>query len=134
MESSTLQKPPRRYSVLVSDDDAETRQTLGDVLSSDGFATFLASCGGEALDIFQRELIDLLVMDMFMPDLTGLETLQMIRRISTRRVPCIFVTGRAEDEELRRQAMLADAFTVLPKPISVNLVRAAVRLVLKRYC
>ncbi len=132
MAIGTIQKAPRRYSVLVSDDDAGCRQTLGDVLEADGFETFLACCGEEALSIFRRELIDLLVMDMFMPDLTGLQTLDMIRRTSTRRIPCIFVTG-CDDERLLADAMAADAFTVIPKPISAGLIRAAVRLALKRY-
>jgi DNA-binding response OmpR family regulator len=133
MPNSTLQRPSRRYSVLVGEDDADCRESLGDVLASDGFETFLASCGEEALDIFQSTLIDLLVMDMCLPDLTGLEIFDAIKRIARRTVPCIFVTGQADDDELRRQAMLADAFTVLPKPVSANLIRAAVRLALKRY-
>jgi len=132
MPNSTLQKRSRRYSVLVSDDSDECRETLGELLEADGFEAFLACNGEEAMTIFQRELIDLLVMDMLMPGLSGLQTLQMIRQRSRRPVPCIFITA-TDSPELRRQAMQAEAFTVLPKPISADLVRAAVRLALKKY-
>ena len=118
--------------MLVSDDSDECRETLGDLLEADGFETFLAANGEEAMSIFQQELIDLLIMDMLMPGLTGLQTLQMIQQRASRQVPCIFVTA-TDSQELRRQAMQAEAFTVLPKPISAGLVRAAVRLALKKY-
>ena len=131
MTDATLQKAPKRYSVLVSDDDESCRESMGELLDSDGYETFLARCGMEALEIFRRELIDLLVMDMFMPDLTGLQTLRQIRTITRRPVPCIFVTG-CQDDSLLEKAMLADAFTVIPKPVSANMIRAAVRLALNR--
>jgi len=132
MIDAKLQKPNRRYRVLVSDDNDEARDTITALLESDGFDLYSAASGEEAVEVFQHQPVDLLIMDMYMPGITGLQTLELIRQIAHRSVPCIFVTA-TDSEELRRQAMVAGAFTVLRKPVSADLVRAAVRLALKKY-
>ncbi|HMF15940.1 MAG TPA: response regulator, partial [Gemmataceae bacterium] len=75
----TAYKP---YSILITDDDAGCREALRDIVEPEGFRTFLASSGEEALDIVREEPVHLALLDMHMPRLSGLETLELVRQIN----------------------------------------------------
>jgi len=108
------------YGILITDDDTASREALRDIVAARGYRTFLASCGEEALDIAQAEPVHLALLDMHMPTMTGLETLQLLRQWHAR-MPCILVTADAT-ESLMRQAQLARVFSVIPKPVSRGVV------------
>jgi len=119
------------YSILITDDDAGCREALRSIVEGEGFRTFLAASGEEALDIVREEPIHLALLDMNMPTLTGLETLTLVRQINAM-LPCILVTADATDV-LMRQALSARAYSVIAKPVSKNVVlytvvRALVRV------
>ena len=119
------------YSILITDDDNGCRESLRDIIESEGFRTRLASSGEEALDIVRQEPVHLALFDMHLPALTGLETLQLVRQINEL-LPCILVTADAT-EALMRQALRARAYSVIAKPVSKNVVlytvvRALVRV------
>lgn len=116
-------------SILITDDDRSFRETLGGVLQPQGFRTLLAGDGEEALDIVRHETVHLLLVDMHMPRLTGLETLEQARQIRER-LPCILMSADA-DEALVEQALAAHVFSVLAKPISRLRITATVRLALQ---
>lgn len=111
---------PRPYSILITDDDPGCRETLRDIVEPEGFRTFLAGSGEEAVDIVREEPIHLALLDMHLPRMTGLETLELVRQINTI-LPCILVTADAT-EELMRRAFSAHAFSIIPKPVSKNVV------------
>src|SRR5262245_29560679 len=92
----------RDYSILIADDDTSCRQALRDIMEPEGFRTLLASSGEEALDIVREADVHLILLDMYMPTLTGLETLQLVRQIKEM-LPAILITGDA-NETLIRQA------------------------------
>jgi DNA-binding NtrC family response regulator len=126
--TKTTSKP---YSILITDDDANCREALRDIVEPEGFRTYLASSGEEAVDIVRGEPVHLALLDMHMPRLTGLETLELVRQINEV-LPCILITGDA-NAELMRQAFRARAYSVIPKPVSKNVViymvvRALVRV------
>jgi CheY-like chemotaxis protein len=121
----------KMFGILITDDDRGCRETLREIVEPEGFRTFLASSGEEALEIQREEAIHLALLDMQMPRLTGLETLELMRQINAL-LPCILVTADAT-EELMRQAFRARAYSVIPKPVSKNVVlytvvRALVRV------
>jgi len=121
----------RPYSILITDDDGGCREALRAIMEPEGYRTLLASSGEEALDIVREEPVHLALLDMHMPRLTGLETLQLLRQIHAM-MPCILVTADAT-EQLIRQAYQARAYSVIPKPINKNVVlytvvRALVRV------
>lgn len=105
-------------SLLITDDDCDLRETLGMAFARRGFHTLTAGDGEEALRIVQSTPIHLLLLDMNMPRLTGLETLQRVRRIS-QRLPCILMSADM-DEDLAQRAFQAQAFHVLAKPIRIS--------------
>ena len=103
-------------SILITDDDQQFREAVRGVLVPRGYRTLLAGSGSEALDIVQREDVHVVLLDMHMPCLTGLETMRLVKQRKSR-LPCILLSGRMDDE-LRRQAEAAQAFEVLAKPVS----------------
>lgn len=121
-----------RFSILITDDDEDSRESLREIVEPEGFRTLLAGSGEEALDIVQSRPVHLLLCDMHMPRLTGLETLQLVRQLNAI-LPCILVSA-AVDEELVRQALLARAYSVIAKPVSKNvLIYTVVRALVKVY-
>lgn len=102
-------------SLLITDDDRDFRETLAEVFASRGYQPILAGDGGEALEIVRQRPIHLLLLDMHMPRVSGLETMRTLRREHLA-IPCILLSA-ALDEEIIAQAHAADAFSVLPKPI-----------------
>ncbi len=103
-------------SILITDDDLDFRETLRVVLEPRGFRTLLAGDGEEALRIVHREDVHVVLLDMHMPKLTGLETIRQLKQFKSR-IPCILLSAGL-DELLIRQAQLAEAFSVLSKPIT----------------
>lgn len=101
-------------SLLITDDDAAMRQTLCGLFEPRGFRTLTAGNGEEALEIVERERIHLLLLDMHMPRLTGLETIRRVRQRHNR-LPCILLSAALSDA-LAEEARRADAFSVLAKP------------------
>ena len=96
-----------------------------------GFRTLMASSGEEAIDIVRGGPVHLVLLDMHMPTLTGLETLQLVRQINEL-LPAILVTGDPS-ENLMRQAYQAQVYSVLPKPLNKNVVLYTVLRALARF-
>jgi CheY-like chemotaxis protein len=116
---------------LITDDDVGCREALRDIVEPEGFRVLLASCGEEALEIIRDEMVHLALLDMHMPRLTGLETLELLREINAV-LPCILVTADA-NEVVIRQAFRARAYSVIPKPVSKNVVLYTVVRALRVY-
>jgi CheY-like chemotaxis protein len=116
-------------SLLITDDDRDFRETLQSVFEP-RFRTLLAGDGQQALDILRDQEVHLLLLDMHMPKLTGLETLRQVKRFKSR-LPCILISA-ALDENLIRQAQLAEAFSVLSKPITRQQITSTVNAAMRR--
>ena len=119
------------YRILITDDDVGCRESLREIVEPEGFRTYLASSGEEALDIVREEPIHLALVDMYLPKMTGLETLQLVRQINAL-LPFILITADA-DEELMRQAFSARVYSVIPKPVSKHVVLYTVVRALRVY-
>jgi len=126
--TATAQRP---YSILITDDDRACREALRDIVEPQGYRTILTSSGEEAVEVVQFEVVHAVLLDMHMPTLTRLETLQLMRQIN-QLLPCILVTADAT-EALIRQALNAHAYSVIPKPVSKHLVLHTVVRALGRY-
>jgi CheY-like chemotaxis protein len=117
-------------SILITDDDLDFRETLRIVLEPRGFRTLLAGDGEEALRIVHREDVHVVLLDMHMPKLTGLETIRQLKQFKSR-IPCILLSAGL-DELLIRQAQLAEAFSVLSKPITRHQLTSVVEQAFER--
>jgi len=113
-------------SLLITDDDRAFRETLRDVFEPRGFRTLLAADGQEAWEIVQQDEVHLVLIDMHMPRLTGLEAIARIKQVQST-LPCILISGQVDDS----MRSSTDAFRVLTKPISFRLVTETVHEALR---
>lgn len=117
-------------SLLITDDDRAFRETLRGVFEPEGYRTLLAGDGEEALGIVRNEEVHLVLLDMHMPKLTGLETLRRVRQLKTL-LPCILLSADLDDLVIE-QARLLRAFRVLSKPVTRRQITGVVRQALRR--
>jgi len=117
-------KPPR---ILIVDDDPGQRSLLDSFLRSQGFQTVLASSGQQALEILRTEPFSLMISDVRMPGLSGLETLRRARQEHAV-LPVLLVTAYADIREAVG-AMRDGALNYLAKPIDLDELVATVRQV-----
>ena len=114
--------------LLITDDDRDFRETLAGVLSDRGFETLQAGDGEEALHIVCKQEVHLLLLDMQMPRLTGLETIERLRGLDSSArpfLPWILISGALDDQIIAR-AKAAAVFSVLPKPLRLPELTGAV--------
>ena len=113
--------------ILIADDDVALRSYLDNALRREGFDTALASNGREALDRLATNGVDVLLLDLHMPVLDGLETLRELRADDRlRTLPVILITASA-DEADRIRGLEGGADDYLAKPVSVKELAARVR-------
>ena len=117
-------------SILITDDDLSFRDTIRQMLEPYGYRLSLAADGEEALRILQNDDVHLLLLDMHMPKLSGIETVLHARRFKAP-LPWILMSARVDDD-LLEQARRADAFTVLNKPTSRLAITNNVELALRQ--
>ena len=103
-------------SILITDDDADFREALRGVFEPRGFRAILAGDGEEAIRTILTQEVHLVLMDMHMPKLTGLDTIRKVRRFRAE-LPCILLSA-ALDDKILRAAEQIQAFSVLPKPVT----------------
>lgn len=101
------------------------RESLQVVFERRGFHTRLACNGQEALDIVQQDLIHLLLLDMHMPRMNGLEAVRRIQQLD-QPVPCILFSAQLDDA-LEQEAVQARVFSVLAKPFRLTEITELVR-------
>jgi len=117
-------------SLLITDDDPHFREALRDAFQPRGFRTLLASDGEEALRIVRSREVHLLLLDMHMPKLTGLETVRQVKRVKGL-LPCILMSARL-DPTIVEQAQREQVFSVLPKPVTLYELTGTVLRALER--
>ncbi|MBI4011117.1 MAG: response regulator [Candidatus Rokubacteria bacterium] len=110
--------------ILVVDDEDEVRQLVAEFLEAKGYSVITAATGLEALTAVKHYQPDLVLMDIMMPKMNGLETIQRIRQID-RRVGIIMMTA-VEDESIAREAMKRDAYDYITKPLDFGYLELAI--------
>jgi DNA-binding NtrC family response regulator len=109
---------PLPRSVLIADDDPGLRESLGDYLGRRGWETHLAEDGDEAVAVVRVRVVTVALVDMRMPDMTGLETLREMHRWAA---PLPVITMTADrDRWVREEVLAAGAFDLLWKPLKLE--------------
>jgi two-component system cell cycle response regulator DivK len=123
--------PPGR-TVLIVEDDLDTRLLLSDVLARGGFRVDQAHNGHQALEKAFTFLPDLIVTDIAVPGIDGIELCRRIRAdLRTRTIPLLAITGY-DDRHYPDRARLAGADHVLSKPFDANLLVSEARRLLEQ--
>jgi two-component system response regulator MprA len=116
--------------ILVVDDELAVRESLRRALALEGHEVELAADGREALATIARSTPDLVVLDILMPELDGLEVSRRLRAAGDR-TPILMLTARAEVED-RVAGLDAGADDYLGKPFALDELHARVRALLRR--
>ena len=111
--------------ILVADQEATSRNRLADVLRGEGFDPLPARTGAEAVDLANRRVVAITILDVLLPDLSGMETFELI---SSRRagVQGIFLARETRKDTMER-LLEAGAYTVLEKPPRMDWLLEALR-------
>ncbi|MFW6107683.1 MAG: response regulator [bacterium] len=120
------------FSILVADESAECRDAFRDTLEPKGYDVTSAGSGREAVDVIVREPVDLVVMDLRLPDYSGVEIYHAIKDIRRAFLPCIFTALETSTRSLQ-EALSEDAITILPKPVDCGRLVHAVDWSIDRY-
>ena len=115
--------------ILIVEDDKGISDFIVPELTHEGYTTCLAETGRKALDMFESEKPDLVLLDIMLPELNGLEVLRRIRAVST--VPVILETARGETiDKINGLNLGADDY--IPKPFEIEELLARINALFRR--
>lgn len=115
--------------VLLVDDDIELTTLLKEYLIEESFAVETAQDGRAAIDAAASGKVDIIVLDIMMPQINGLDVLQRLRRVS--QIPVLMLTARGDDTD-RIAGLNLGADDYVPKPCSPGELAARLKAILRR--
>jgi DNA-binding response OmpR family regulator len=119
----------KKPNILAVDDEPKILEVVSSFLESRGFNVFTAANGAQALAVFARENIALVLLDLMLPDISGEEICRRLRRQS--RVPIIMLTAKIEEKDLL-EGLNIGADDYITKPFSLKELTARIEAVLRR--
>ena len=127
MQKSDNSPFDRTHRLLVVDDEAVIRELFGIQLRREGYAVSMADCAQQALEMLAAERIDLVLLDMKLPDMSGLDLLQKLRQTySILDLPVIIISGAGHRDDIVA-GLQSGANDYLTKPIDLGIARARVQ-------
>lgn len=121
--------PPKPSRILIAEDEAPLRNLIASLLTAEGFRVLEAQNGQEALELLQREPVDLAILDVMMPHCDGFEVTRWIRERSN--IPIIILTALGNtDNIVHGFALGADDY--ITKPFTYKELRARLEAILRR--
>ena len=118
------------FHILVADDDKNTRRLMQAVLERDGYTVSLAANGQEALEVLDREHIDLVVLDVMMPRMDGYAFTATLRETKSD-LPILMVSAKHLPED-RKRGFLAGTDDYMTKPADMEEMLLRIRALLRR--
>ena len=123
---SLSEAPPSRHCVLVLEDDRDVAQTVGELIEDQGFRAICVGNGREALAVLEHERPCLMLVDVFMPIMNGIEFLRTVKaRPAFADIPRVIMTA-ANDHMIG----VKEDVSVLYKPVDFD----ALKRMLEKYC
>ncbi|MCK4377854.1 MAG: sigma-54-dependent Fis family transcriptional regulator [Deltaproteobacteria bacterium] len=107
-----------KTTIMIVDDDLDVRQSIMDVFGDEGYEVFGAGGGQDALKIVNQENIDLIFLDIWMPDLDGMQVLQQLKAVHPE-IPVVMISGHGTIETAVQSTKLG-AFDFIEKPVSLE--------------
>jgi DNA-binding response OmpR family regulator len=118
------------FKILVAEDDADLRQLFCQVLRRSGFLPVPAADGAEALELMEREFVDLIVSDIMMPRVDGYELVQTLRE-SGSQIPVLMITAKDRFQAMQL-GFLSGTDDFMVKPVNVNEMVLRINALLRR--
>lgn len=116
--------------ILVCDDDREIVEAITIYLEKEGYSVIVAYNGKEALDTLRREQVQLIILDIMMPEMDGIEALLRLREYSS--IPVILLSAKSEDAD-KINGLNVGADDYITKPFNPLELLARVKSQLRRY-
>ena len=116
------------YRILVCDDDKDIVEAIDIYLTQEGYEVLKAYDGDEAIKVLKRNEVDLLIMDVMMPVMDGLEATKAIRELEredAKKIPIIAMTANAFEED-RKACLEAGMNEHIGKPIDIPLLKRTI--------
>lgn len=118
--------------ILIVDDEQDVLEFLSYNLRKEGFQTLVANSGKEALAILRKDPVELVILDLMMPEMDGMETCAEIRKLPVaREAMIVFLTARGEDYT-QIAAFEAGADDFVAKPVKPRVLISRIRALLRR--
>ena len=118
--------------ILVVDDNLDSTMILRSILETQGFTVRVANSGPEALTLLTREVPDVILLDVMMPEMSGFEVLERIKaKHATSKVPVIMVTAKMQDEDVMTGYQYGADYYIT-KPCTAKQLLYGISLVLDR--
>jgi len=122
----------KKSKILIVEDDLDTADMLRVYFEAQGYEVLTAAWGGDALEICQKTLPDLIIQDIRLPDIDGYEICRRLRdNLRTSQIPFIFLTEKRERED-KIAGLRLGAIDYITKPFDVQELRLRVRNALRR--
>ncbi|MCR4891761.1 MAG: response regulator transcription factor [Lachnospiraceae bacterium] len=118
------------FNILIVEDDKNTRRLMQAVLKSAGYTPFLAENGLAALEVLERQEIDLILLDVMMPEMDGYSLSQELRACKNQ-VPILMVSAKTLPEDLKK-GFRAGADDFMTKPVDEEEMLLRIRALLRR--
>ena len=122
----------KEYSILVIDDDGAQRNILMGYLEKKGFTIYSASSGNEGIKLVKNNLIDIVLSDYKMPDKTGIEVLEEVKKLNPE-ISFVILTAYGTIENAVK-AMRFGAFDYISKPVDLDELDLTLEICRVRLC
>lgn len=115
--------------ILLVEDEVALRDTLEEILELNNFEVFIAGTGVEALSILEQNTPDLIVSDIMMPGMSGLELIEKVQeQVHLKHIPVIFLSALASKED-QNKGITAGAKAYITKPFKASELISMINLV-----
>lgn len=118
------------FKILIVEDDANTRRLMGAILKANGYQPLMAEDGEQALEVLDHEQVDLLIVDIMMPNLDGYQLTEQLRAAGST-LPILMVTARQSTPD-KRQGFLVGTDDYMVKPVDEEEMLLRIKALLRR--
>lgn len=119
--------------ILVVDDEEDLLEFIGYSLRKEGYDVLTSDTGEQGIKMAKESRPDLILLDIMMPGMNGIEVCRIIKQdAELRHIPIVFLTAKM-DEKIEVQGLDLGADDYLPKPISTSKLKSRIKAVLRRY-
>ncbi len=129
-QTSTAPDNATYPTILAVEDDLSIQELLNDVLQAAGYRVVLASTGEEGLEALDADAVDLMLLDVMLPDISGYEVAKRARKATSAELPIIMLTAHSQPQQIVRGLNSADDYVT--KPFFPNELLQRIRNLLRR--
>jgi CheY-like chemotaxis protein len=119
------------YTILIVDDNEDNRELLSKRLSTSGFNIVIAEDGKQALEVLHKQVIDLVLLDIMMPEIDGITVLSRIRSDNTYDDMAIIMLTAIDIVNVAQDCLRRGANAYITKPYDMDLIKQKIRQCLK---